>query len=417
MKQLRGYNIQLLPQVSFPMPQLARRIGRAKPSAIMQVAEKAKRLKAEGRDIISFSIGVPNFLPGEHVYAAAREALAKDSGQYGSNRGADALLDAFLEHIEALGLTGYTRLNCATGIGAKHILYNLAEALLDEGDTIAYAVPYWTTYADIADVLNAKILELPCPASQNYKLTPAQLDAALATKPKVFLFNNPNNPTGMAYTAAEIDALADVIARHPDTWVITDDIYNRMVFDGIGYRNFVQSRPELRDRVIFVDSLSKTYGMPGWRVGFIAGPESVAKALTTLNSNHITNIPEVVTAAAIAALTGPQDVPTRKNAEFQARRDQVMEVMDSIPGVICPRPQGAFYVFPDISCAFGKSHGVRDIHDDVDFCNALLEAKGVACVPGSAFGEPKALRISYTCPAEQLGPGLERFKEFFAELT
>ena len=399
------------------MPQLARRMGRAKPSAIMAVAEKAKALKAAGRDIVSFSIGVPNFLPGPHVYAAAREALEKDSGQYGSNRGSDALLDAFLVHIEQVGLTGYTRANCSTGIGAKHVLYNLAEALLDEGDTIAFPTPYWTSYLDIAEIVNAKIDLLPCPASQNYKLTPAQLDAALATRPKVFLFNNPNNPTGMAYTAAEIDALADVVAKYPDTWIITDDIYNRMVFDGIGYRNFVQSRPELRDRVIFVDSLSKTYGMPGWRVGFIAGPESVAKALTTLNSNHITNIPEVVTAAAIAALTGPQDVPTRKNAEFQARRDQVMEVMDSIPGVVCPRPQGAFYVFPDISCAFGKAHGVRDIHNDVDFCNVLLEAKGVACVPGSAFGEPNALRISYTCPAAQLPEGLKRFKEFFAELT
>jgi len=392
-------------------------MGRAKPSAIMAVAEKAKALKAAGRDIISFSIGVPNFLPGEHVYAAARDSLSKDSGQYGSNRGSDALLDAFLAHIAQVGLTGYERKHCSTGIGAKHVLYNLAEALLDEGDTIAYAVPYWTTYADIADICNAKSLELPCPASQNYKLTPAQLDAALATKPKVFLFNNPNNPTGMAYTRDEIAALAEVVAKHPDTWIVCDDIYNRMVFDGIGYHNFLHFKPELRDRLIFVDSLSKTYGMPGWRVGFIAGPESVAKALTTLNSNHITNIPEVITAAAIAALSGPQDVPTAKNAEFQAKRDMVMEVMNSIPGVVCPKPEGAFYVFPDISCAYGKSHGVRDIHNDVDFCNALLEAKGVACVPGSAFGEPRALRISYTCPSAQLPEGLKRFKEFFAELS
>lgn len=399
------------------MLQLARRMGRAKPSAIMAVAEKAKSLKAAGRDIISFSIGVPNFLPGEHVYAAAREALGKDSGQYGSNRGSDALLDAFLKHIEQVGLTGFTRANCSTGIGAKHVLYNLAEALLDEGDTIAYAVPYWTTYADIAEICNAKILELPCPASQNYKLTPAQLDVALATKPKIFLFNNPNNPTGMAYTGDEIRALADVIAKYPDTWIVADDIYNRMVFDGIGYHNFLHFRPELRDRVIFVDSLSKTYGMPGWRVGFIAGPEIVAKALTTLNSNHITNIPEVVTAAAIAALSGPQDVPTAKNAEFQAKRDQVMAVMDSIPGLVCPKPLGAFYVFPDISCAFGKSHAGTKINNDVDFCNALLESKGVACVPGSAFGEPRALRISYTCPTAQLPEGLRRFKEFFAELA
>ena len=399
------------------MLQLARRMGRAKPSAIMAVAEKAKALKASGRDIISFSIGVPNFLPGDHVYAAAREALGKDSGQYGSNRGADSLLDAFLVHIEAIGLSGYSRANCSTGIGAKHVLYNLAEALLDEGDSIAYAVPYWTTYADIADICNAKRMELPCPASQNYKLTPAQLDLALASKPKIFLFNNPNNPTGMVYSKDEIAALAQVLVRHPDTWVVTDDIYNRMVFDGLGYSNFVHSQPQLRDRVIFVDSLSKTYGMPGWRVGFMVGPELVAKAVTTLNSNHITNLPEVVTAAAIAALTGPQDVPEHKNAEFQAKRDLVMDVMNSIPGLVCPRPQGAFYVFPDISCAFGKSHAGLKIENDVDFCNVLLESKGVACVPGSAFGEPRALRISYTCPSSQLPEGLRRFQEFFSELA
>ncbi|MBA3486079.1 MAG: pyridoxal phosphate-dependent aminotransferase [Lysobacter sp.] len=401
------------------MPQLAQRIGRAKPSAIMQVAEKAKRLKAEGRDIISFSIGVPNFLPGPHVYAAARDALDHDSGQYGSNRGSDAMLDAFLGHIEAIGLTGYTRANLATGVGAKHMIYNLCEALLDEGDTITFPTPYWTSYVDIAEILNAKIDLLPCPADQDYKLTPAQLDAALAKKPRVFLFNNPSNPTGMVYTRAEIDALAEVLVKHPDTWIITDDIYNRMVFDGVGYHNFVHSRPELRDRLIFLDSISKTYGMPGWRVGFMAGPEVVAQAVVTMNSNHITNLPEVVSAAATAALSGPQDVPEQKCAEFAAKRDRVMAVLAQIPGVICPRPQGAFYVFPDISVAFGKTHGPSGllIGNDIDFCNALLESKGVACVPGSAFGEPRALRISYTCPTPQLEPGLQRIQEFFAELA
>src|SRR6476661_8355098 len=384
----------------------------------MLIAEKAKRLKAEGRDIVSFSIGVPNFLPGEHVYAAAREALSHDSGQYGSNRGPDALLDAFIAHMAEIGLTGYTRANCATGIGAKHVIYNLCEALLDEGDAIAFPTPYWTSYVDIAEILDAKIDLLPCPATQNYKLTPAQLDAALAKKPKVFLFNNPSNPTGMVYSKDEISALADVIAKYPDTWVITDDIYNRMVFDGLGYHNFVHARPELRDRVIFLDSLSKTYGMPGWRVGFLAGQKNVANAVATMNSNHITNIPEVVTAAAIAALTGPQDIPAQKNAEFAVKRDQVLAMLATLPGVVCPRPQGAFYVFPDISVAFGKTHGPtgQKIANDVDFCNALLEAKGVACVPGSAFGEPRALRISYTCPTPQLAPGLQRFQEFFAEL-
>lgn len=399
------------------MPQLAQRVGRAKPSAIMVIAEKAKQLKAQGRDIISFSIGVPNFLPGEHVYAAARESLGHDSGQYGSNRGAEPLLDAFLKHIEALGFSGYGRANLSIGIGAKQVLYNLAEAMLDEGEEICFAAPYWTTYRDIADIVGAKINVLPCPSTQNYKLAPAQLEEALKRKPKVFLFNNPSNPTGMVYTREEIAALAEVLARYPDTWIITDDIYNSMVFDGIGYHNFVFARPELRERLVFVDSLSKTYGMPGWRVGFIAGPEAVAKAVTTLNSNHITSLPEVITAAAVAALTGPQDVPQAKCAEFAAKRDVVVAALRAIPGVVCPRPQGAFYAFPDISVAFGKSYNGTPINNDVDLCAALLEAKGVACVPGSAFGEPHSLRISYTCPTPQLEPGLKRIQAFFAELS
>ena len=399
------------------MPQLAQRVGRAKPSAIMVIATQAKQLKAAGRDIISFSIGVPNFLPGEHVYVAAREALRHDSGQYGSNRGADALLDAFLKHIEALGFGGYGHANLSVGIGAKQVLYNLAEAMLDEGDEIAFAAPYWTTYRDIADIVGAKANVLHCGPEQNYKLTPAQLDAALARKPKVFLFNNPSNPTGMVYTREEIAALAEVLAKHPDTWIVTDDIYNSMVFDGIGYHNFVFARPELKDRLVFVDSISKTYGMPGWRVGLIAGPERVAKAVTTLNSNHITSIPEVINAAAVAAFAGPQDIPREKCAEFARRRDLVVDGLNAIPGVSCPRPQGAFYAFPDISVAFGKSHRGATITDDVAFCAALLEAKGVACVPGSAFGEPRGMRISYTCPFEQLQPGIERIREFFAELA
>ncbi|MCE5232484.1 MAG: pyridoxal phosphate-dependent aminotransferase [Mizugakiibacter sp.] len=399
------------------MLKLAKRMGRAKPSAIMVIADKAKRLKAEGRNVVNFSIGVPNFLPGEHVYDAVRAALAKDSGQYGSNRGREDLLDAFLKHLEQGGFKGYERKHCATAIGAKHILYNLAEALLDEGDEIVFPTPYWTSYLDIAEILGAKVTQLPCPPEQNYKLTPAQLDKALASKPKVFLFNNPSNPTGMVYTREEIVALAEVVAKHPDTWVITDDIYNRMVFDGVGYHNFVHVRPELRDRVIVVDSISKTYGMPGWRCGFMAGPESVAQAVVTLNSNHITNVPEIVTVAALAALSGPQDVPARKCAEFAARRDEVLAALSAIPGVKCPRPQGAFYVFPDISCAFGKSHDGRKIANDVDLCAALLDAKSVACVPGSAFGEPRALRISYTCPQAQLTDGLKRIREFFAELA
>ena len=398
------------------MPKLAERTKRAVPSAIMAVAEKAKALKAQGRDIISFSIGVPNFLPGEHVYAAAREMLSKDSGQYGSNRGPDALLDAFLLHLKRNGIDGYGRKNIVIGMGAKFVLFNALYAMLDEGDEIVFPTPYWTSYVDIAHILGAKITLLNCGPEQNYKVTPAQIDAAVGPNTKVFMFNNPSNPTGMVYTAEEVAAIAEVLARK-NCWVLSDDIYNQMIFDGLGWKHLVQCQPSLRDRTLILDSLSKTYGMPGWRVGFMAGPEELASALVALNSNHLTNVPEVTIAAAIAALTGPQDIPAQKAKEFQLKRDEVMTCFAQIPGLICPLPQGAFYAFPNISCAFGKSHGGVVINTDVDFCNQLLEAKGVACVPGSAFGEPKGLRISYTCKPSELTEGLRRFKEFFAELV
>ena len=399
------------------MLKLAERMGRAKPSAIMVVADKAKKLKAAGRDIIRFSIGVPNFLPGDHVYAAAHEALKHDTGQYGSNRGPDDLLDAFLKHLKEGGFDAYERKHVAIGIGAKQVLFNVMYALLNEGDEILIPTPYWTSYVDIADILGAKITLLQCPAEQNYKLTPAQLEAAIKPSTKLLLFNNPSNPTGMVYTPDEVKAIADVLAKHASLWVLSDDIYNRMIFDGLPYAHLVKVRPELRDRVVIIDSISKTYGMPGWRVGLVAAPESVAQAMVTLNSNHITNLPEVVTAAATAAFNGPQDIPTQKCADFSRRRDEVIAALNAIPGVRCPKPQGAFYAFPDISVAYGKKHGNNAISNDVDFCNALLDAKGVACVPGSAFGEPRAIRISYTCKPAELTDGLKRLQEFFAELT
>ncbi len=397
------------------MLKLAERMSRAKPSAIMLVADKAKKLKAAGRDIISFSIGVPNFLPGAHVYAAARDALEHDTGQYGSNRGPDALLDAFLKHLKEGGFEGYEHKHLAIGIGAKQVLFNLMYAMLNEGDEILIPTPYWTSYVDIADILGAKITLLQCPAEQNYKLTPAQLEAAIKPTTKLLLFNNPSNPTGMVYTPDEVAALADVLVRHP-LWVLSDDIYNRMIFDGLPYAHLVKARPELRDRVVLIDSISKTYGMPGWRVGLVAGPESVAQAMVTLNSNHITNLPEVITAAATAAFAGSQAIPQQKCVDFAHRRDEVIAALNAIPGVRCPKPQGAFYAFPDISVAFGKSHAGNAINNDVDFCNALLDAKGVACVPGSAFGEPLAIRISYTCKSAELTDGLKRLQEFFTEL-
>ncbi|WP_196140769.1 pyridoxal phosphate-dependent aminotransferase [Aliikangiella sp. G2MR2-5] len=397
------------------MPALASRMGRAKPSTIMMIAEKAKRLKAEGKDIISFSVGVPNFLPAEHVYQAARNALEHDSGQYLPGRGENHLVEAYLKRLKENGFKGYSTANIASGIGAKHLLFSLVYALMNEGEELLFPAPYWTTYQDIADLVGVTAKPMPCPAEQNYKLTAEQLAVAITSRSKVLLFNNPSNPTGMVYTKEEIKAIGDVLEQH-DLWIISDDIYNRMVFDGVGFHHLLKTNPALRDRIIMVDSISKSYGMPGWRVGMMAGPESVANALVTLNSNSITNIPGVVGAAAAAAIEGPQDFADEMCVEFSKKRDEVMATMAQHQDIICPRPQGAFYAFPDISSTFGKSIEGKKINNDVDFSELLLETKGVAVVPGSAFGEPKAIRISYACKPADLTEGLKRFSAFLNEL-
>jgi len=382
----------------------------------MMIADKAKKLKAEGRDIISFSVGVPNFLPADHVYNAAKESLSNDTGQYLAGRGEDVLIDAYLSRLEANGFTGFNKSNIATGIGAKHVLYSLLYALLNEGEELIFPAPYWTTYQDIADLIGAEAKPLLCPANQNYKLTPEQLEEAITDNTKVFLFNNPSNPTGMVYTESEVKALGDVLEKH-DIWIISDDIYNRMVFDDLGFHHLWKTNPALRDRIIMIDSISKSYGMPGWRVGTMAGPESVATAMVTLNSNSITNIPGVVGAAAAAAIAGPQDFADEMCVEFSKKRDEVMATMESLENIVCPRPQGAFYAFPDISAVYGKQFEGNVIENDVDFAERLLESKGVAVVPGSAFGEPNAIRISYACKPNDLTEGLRRFADFINEIN
>ena len=385
-------------------------------SPIRRLVPYAEAAKSSGTVVYHLNIGQPDIATAPAFWdgiAGYREKVLS----YSHSAGLASYRQAYAQQLNQKGY-GLSADDVLISTGGSEALVMAMMACFDPGDEILIPEPFYANYNGFAAMGGVVLRPFTTLIEENFAL-PAVEDLAGAVGPKTraIMICNPNNPTGMVYSKDEIAALAEVLVKYPDTWIIADDIYHRMVFDGLGYHNFIQFHPQLRDRVIFVDSLSKTYGMPGWRVGFIAGPESVAKAITTLNSNHITNIPEVVTAAAVAALTGPQDVPTEKNAEFQHKRDMVMTAMNSIPGLVCPRPQGAFYVFPDISCAFGKSHGGKVIGTDVDFCNALLDAKGVACVPGSAFGEPKSLRISYTCPSAQLPEGLKRFVDFFTELT
>ena len=397
------------------MLQLAGRMGRAKPSAIMAGCREGQALKAEGRDIISFSIGVPNFLPGEHVYEAAREALVKDSGQYGTNRGPDELLDAFLKHL-AKTASRATPGPTSPPASAPSTCCTTSPKRCSTKATEVFPTPYWTSYLDIAEILNAKIT---CCRARRPEL---QADARAARRragdeAEGVPVQQPVESDRHGLHDGRIVALADVLVRHPDTWVLTDDIYNRMLFDGLEYHNFVQARPELRERVIFIDSLSKTYGMPGWRVGFMAGPERSRRRSSTLNSNHITNIPEIVTAAAVAALSGPQDVPKAQVRGVPGQARPGDGGAGAIPGVICPRPQGAFYAFPDISVAFGKTHAPAARRSATTSSSAMRCWKPRASPACRVRPSASRARCASATPARRRScPGLQRFQEFFAEL-
>ena len=395
------------------MPTFAKKMENAKPSAVVQVAEKVADLKKQGRDIISFSIGVPNFLPADHVYKAAHKAIDGDSGAYLPGRGSEELVEAFTKQMANKGLD-YKKTEVAAAVGGKQALFHLLFAMLDEGDEVLIPTPYWTSYPDMVNILGGKSVFMPCPASQDYKLKPEQIADAVTPRTKVLMFNNPSNPTGMVYTRDEIKAIGDELENH-DIWLISDDIYDRMIFDGEKFHHLLHTNPALRARTACVQSISKNYGMPGWRVGMVAAPEGLIKQLLTLNSTSITNINNVSMAAAAAAFGGDQSFSDGMVDVFAKKRDMVMDVLGKIPGLTCPQPKGAFYAFPDVSATYGKSHDGTAIKDDISFCTAMLEAKNLALVPGSAFGEPNGVRISYACPEKDLQEGLKRFADFLSE--
>lgn len=397
------------------MPDFAAKMQNAQPSAVIQVAEKVAALKKEGRDIISFSIGVPNFLPADHVYEAAHKAVDGDSGAYLPGRGSEELVDAFVKQMANKGLE-YSKTEVAATVGGKQALFHLLITMIDPGDEVLIPTPYWTSYPDMVEFLGGKPVYLPCPSEQDYKLRPEQIAEAVTPKTRVFMFNNPSNPTGMVYTREEIKALGDELEKH-DIWIISDDIYDRMIFDGEQFHHLLHSNPNLRSRTACVQSISKNYGMPGWRVGMVAGAEPIIKQLLTVSSTSITNINNVSMAAAAAAFGGDQSFSDAMVDVFARKRDIVMQALDDIPGLTCPMPKGAFYAFPDVSAYYGKSHNGTPITDDVTLCTRILEEKNLALVPGSAFGEPGGVRISYACAEDVLEQGLQKFTEFFAECS
>lgn len=398
------------------MPSISKRMSSIKQSPIVAMNNKAKAMTADGVDVINFSIGVPGFLPPKRIYDAAREALEHDSGAYLHSRGSDTLVNAFLGRLKKDGFD-YSANEVTCAVGAKNALNNLFIALLDEGDEVIYPSPFWSSYEDNISMYGGVNIAVACPATQDYKMTGAQLENAITNRTKIFLFNNPSNPTGMVYSKEEIKALGDVLVKHPDIWIISDDLYDKMIFDGEEFHHLLHTHPELKERMIIVQSVSKTYGMPGWRVGMIAAQKLLIDTLLTITANTFMNIPAVTQAAAAEAFAGDHEFVREKCVEFQEKRDIVMSAINEIEGLICPFPRGAFYAFPHIGNFIGKSFKGEKIASDIQFCELLLEHAHIACVPGSAFGDKTAFRLSYAMDNERLTEGLRRLKSFISEIS
>lgn len=403
---------------------LAKRMSAVKASPIIVVAAQARALKASGLDVVSLSIGVPGFTPPAHVYAAAKAAVDADAGDYLAGRGSAELVEAFRLSLQARGFSYGEKELCAQ-VGGKGALFNLFLALLNPGDEVVIPAPYWTSYPEMVKIVGAEPVTPLAGPEQAYKLTPQQLAQSLGPKVKMVVFNNPSNPTGMLYSAAEVAELAKILAAREDIWILSDDIYDRLVYPAGGEEvapgaraaHLLDTQPGLRERLVIVQSVSKTYGMPGWRVGLVAAPEKVIEALMTLTSQSFTNLPGVAMAAAAAALSGPQGFLEGQKARLLKQRDITLAVLKDM-GLSCPVPEGAFYAFPHIHTLYGKvSADGRAITDDVSFCEALLHEALVAVVPGGAFGDNGAVRISYAGKEAALVEGLSRMAKFVAGLV
>jgi aspartate aminotransferase len=394
------------------MPALSPDLEFARFCPILGVAQKVRETE---HPVIDLGVGVPGFLPAPHIIEAAVKAACEHSGGYGASQGDDALLAAYLGYLHAQGFTHYAKQNLVAGLGAKHLLFSVLRAIICPGDEILVSTPCWPTYFDIADLVGAGVVNVVCTAETGYKMTAQALEKALTHNVRVVMLNSPGNPTGAVYSAQELAQLAEVLRKH-DVWIISDDVYQRFVYDMDSCPNLLSVAPDLSARIIKIDSVSKLYGMPGWRVGLLAADARIATVVTTLNSNSISNIPPIPAAAAAAAFNGDQGFSFAARDRLAAQRQALLNELEDAPHLrFCP-PGGAFYLFMDIRQALGKSLRGQLIADDEAFCSVLLEAYGVALIPGSFFGAPGHARLSYSGDPEQVQAGAVRLKAFLSAL-
>ncbi len=395
---------------------LAQRAIRIKPSATLTINAKAKALKRRGVEIISFGVGEPDFDTPLHIQEAAIQAIRDGHTRYTAVSGINELKDAIVDVVEKdYGLT-YHRENVLVSCGGKHALYNLFQALLDPGDEVIIPAPYWVSYPDMVELTGATAVSVSTREADGFKLRPEQLEQALTPKTRMVILNSPSNPTGAHYRRDELKALAELILKH-DLLVLSDDIYYRILFDRHEWINMAMLGERLKERTFIANGVSKSYCMTGWRIGYLVGDAAVLSAASKIQSQSTSNPCSIAQWASVAALKGPQESVTEMVKVFQDRCRYVLKRLAEIPGVTCHRPEGAFYVFPNFSCTFGKSFDGRVINGSLELADYLMEQANVAVVPGSAFGEDSCLRFSYAISMEELTEGFNRIAGAVAALS
>ncbi|OPZ78343.1 MAG: Aspartate aminotransferase [Alphaproteobacteria bacterium ADurb.Bin438] len=397
---------------------IAERISFIKPSPTLAISSKAKELKAMGRDIISLSVGEPDFTVPDYIKDAAKKAIDNNDSRYTLTPGTVEVRKAIKDKLLRENGLEYSVDEITVNCGGKHSIFNVFMATIDKDDEVIIPAPYWVSYPDVVKLFEGKCVMVDCHAKDNFKLSPKDLENAITDKTKWLILNSPSNPTGAAYTKSELKALAEVLLKHPHVWVMTDDIYEHIVYDDFEFANIIQTEPKLKSRGVIINGMSKAFAMPGWRIGYAAGPLDLIKAVNKLQSQSTSHAASICQTASAVGLNGDMSFLQERNKAFKERRDFIVAELNKAKGVQCLTPEGAFYVYPLIEGLIGKkTKEGKVINNDSDFAEFLLEEKGVAIVPGVAFGLSPYVRLSYACSLDVLKEASKRILEFCESLS
>ncbi|MEK9874170.1 MAG: pyridoxal phosphate-dependent aminotransferase [Pelagibacteraceae bacterium] len=395
---------------------ISNNLSKIKPSPTIAVTQKARELKAAGKDVIGLGAGEPDFDTPDNIKEAAIKAIRDGDTKYTAVDGTPVLKKAIVDKFKRENNLDYDLDQITVGAGGKHVIYNAMMATLNEGDEVIVPAPYWVSYPDMVLLAGGTPIILECDEKQGFKLSPSELDKAITPKTKWIILNSPSNPTGACYSESDILELSKILIKHSHVYILSDDIYEHVVYEGFKFFTIAQIK-ELKDRVLTMNGVSKAYSMTGWRIGYAAGPKDIIKAIAKIQSQSTTNPSSISQAAAVEALNGKQDFIKERAKSFQERRDFVVSSLNQIEGIECLNPDGAFYVFPSCKALIGKKDPNGNvINNDTDFVKSLLEHSGIAVVQGSAFGLEGFFRISYATSMENLKKALDKIKNFCKEL-